>query len=271
MPVPLGRVATSRTSQPLPDALPALRKSKYGVVFGRGQLCMLAGPPGGGKTTVALIGAINMGVPTLYFSADSDETTMAGRTASALTKHQYTTVREVQAHGLYEEMYGAQVGKLPIRFVFDPSEPSMDDISNALKAYVECWGVYPELIVIDNLMNMRNDDSGNEWQGMRTTVKNLHWLARKTKACIWLLHHTSEGEAKWVTAAPPRSAIQGKLAQLPEVILTLANYEGYMYVAVVKNRHGASDPLAEMPLRMIVDFSTNQLIDESVSHGVMYG
>lgn len=271
MPVPLGRVAVSRTSTPLPDALPALRKSKFKVTFGRGQLCMIAGPPGGGKTTAALIMAINMGVPTLYFSADSDETTMAGRAASALTRHSYSAVRETQARGLYEEEYGEAVGKLPLRFVFDPSEPSMDDISKALQAHVELWGEHPHLIVIDNLMNMRSESGGNEWQEMRTTVKNLHWLARKTKACIWLLHHTSEGDSQWITSAPPRSAIQGKLAQLPELILTLANYEGYLYMAVVKNRHGASDPLAKEPLRMIINFDTNTLLDESASYGVMYG
>lgn len=262
MPVPLGRVAAPRTAAPLPDPLPGLAKSRHKVRFGRGQLCMFAGAPGAGKTTVALIAAIQMGRPALYFSADSDEITMAARTASKLSGHDYAQVREVQANGLYDEIYGEMVGRLPIRWVFDPSEPSLDDIANAINAYVELWGSPPELIVIDNLMNMRSDD-GNEFAGMRSTVKSLHWLARKTKACVWLLHHTSEQSEAWITSAPPRMAIQGKVAQLPEVILTFANdSEGALWVAVVKNRHGEADPMAKTPLRWIVDFSKMKLWDE---------
>lgn len=234
---------------------------------------MFAGAPGAGKTTTALIMAIRAGVPALYFSADSDETTMAARAVSALTSHNYSQVRDVQNFGLFEEMYADTLKSLPIRFVFDPSEPSLDDIANGVHAYTELWGQPPELIVIDNLMNCKNDETGNEWQGMRQTVKSLHWLARKTKSCIWLLHHTSEGSDSWITSAPPRSAIQGKLAQLPEVILTMANHEGILWVAVVKNRHGESDPLAKAPLRMIIDFARNILHDESmqVAYGRAYG
>lgn len=255
----------SRAAAPLPDPLPGLANSKYKVHFGRGQLCMFAGAPGAGKTTFALIAAIQMGVPTLYFSADSDEVTMAARTAAKVTGHEYSQVRDAQAFGVFDEIYGEAIGGLPIRWVFDPSEPSLDDISNAITAYVELWGVPPQLIIVDNLMNMRQEDTGNEWTGMRATVKALHWLARKTKACVWLLHHTSESSESWITSAPPRMAIQGKLAQLPEIILTFANDNGVFWVGVVKNRHGESDPMAKSPLRMIIDFRSMRLWDEPMA------
>lgn len=240
-------------------------KSAYGVRFNRGQLCMLAGAPGAGKTTVALIGALRMGVSCLYFSADSDETTMAARAASAITAHPYSDVRDVQAYGLYDDVYGERVGQLPIRFVFD-SEPSMDDLVLGLEAYLELWGQHPQLIVVDNLMNLATDD-GNEWQGLRQAVKGLHWLARRTKACVWVLHHTSEQNDAWISSAPPRGAIQGKLSQLPEVILTLANHDGELLVGVVKNRHGPSDPKAERPVRMVIDFARNRLWDDTSTAG----
>lgn len=227
---------------------------------------MFAGAPGAGKTTAALIMAIRTGVPTLYFSADSDEITMAARAASVVSGHRYQNVRASQIHGLYGDLYGEKINDLPIRFVFDPSEPSMNDIGHAITAWVELWGEYPQLIVIDNLWNMSND-TGDEWSGMRQIVKSLHWLARKTKACVWLLHHTSEQNPEWISSAPPRGAIQGKLAQLPEVILTMASNEGYLWVAIVKNRHGKSDPHARSPLQMIVDFVTMRLWDERMMEG----
>lgn len=273
MPVPLGRVASTRGATPLPDPLQGLARSKYKVTFSRSQLNMFAGPPGAGKTTTALIMALRMGVPCLYISADSDETTMAARAASAITGHSTTAVKQAQAAGLFYEEYGAALKRVQIRFVFDPSEPSLGDIANAVAAYVDVFGQAPALIVIDNLMNMSHDEgsSGNEWQGMRSTMKSLHWLARRTKACLWVLHHTSEQSDKYITRAPPRGEIQGKLAQLPEVILTLANDQitGEFWIAVVKNRHGPSDPLAKEPLRMVMDFTCNNLIDQPLSTGVV--
>lgn len=268
MPVPLGRVAVTKAATPLPDPLEGLARSQYKVAFNRGQLVMIAGPPGGGKTTTALIMAIKMGVPTLYVSADSDETTMAARAASAISGHAYSTVRKAQELGIFEELYGEQVDALPIRFIFDPSEPSLDDIANAIDAYVEVHGQPPWLLVIDNLMNCRNDERGNdEWAGMRATVKALHWMARQTKACVWVLHHTSEQSDGWIEAAPPRSAIQGKLSQLPELILTIANKDGTLMVGVVKNRHGKSDPKAREPVRMAIDFVATRIFDLPLSLG----
>jgi hypothetical protein len=269
VPVPLGRVANSRAATPLPDPLPGLAKSRYGVHFNPGQLCMFAGAPGAGKTTFALIAAIRMGVSCLYFSADSDEATMAARAASTVRAHTYAGVRETQTLGMFNEEYGEALNALPIRFVFDPSEPSLEDISNGIEAYTEVWGAPPRLIVVDNLMNLDCDDS-NEWAGMRTAMKHLHWLARKTKACLWVLHHTSEQNEAWISYAPPRSAIQGKLTQLPELILTFAYNDDGFWVAVVKYRHGPQDPKAEKPVRMIMDFARNRLQDEPMMPGVSW-
>jgi cytidylate kinase len=46
---------------------------------------MLAGPPGAGKSTLALSIAVLSGVPTLYASMDTHEATMALRTTAMLT------------------------------------------------------------------------------------------------------------------------------------------------------------------------------------------
>lgn len=257
--MPLGRAMARGASAPLPSPLKVLDKRK--VYPARGQLWMIAGAPGSGKTTLAMIMAVATGVPTLYVSADSDEATMSARMASHLTGHSYANVREAQAHGLFGELYGPEVAKPKIRWVFDPSEPSVEDLANALTAYRELWGIYPAILVVDNLMNMATS-AGNEWLELRAIMKDLHYLARRTKVCVWVLHHTSEGDERWITSAPPRSAIQGKLAQLPEVILTLGNdSEGVVWMGIVKNRHGESDPLAKNAIRIVVDFGHMKVFD----------
>lgn len=225
---------------------------------------MVAGPPGAGKTYMALIAAVRMGVPTLYVSADSDEDTMAARLAAAITKHEVHNVAETISFGLFAEEYGDRVSSLPIRFAFDPSEPSIEDIANAVEAWVEIYGEPPHLLVIDNLMNCAGDGAG-EFEVMRRTCKDLQWLARKTKACVLVLHHTSELDEKNLVSAPPRSAIQYKVTQLPSVVLTMANDNGRMSVAVVKNRFGPQDPKALNPVWMDVDFTTCQVHDKRLS------
>ena len=225
---------------------------------------MWAGPPGAGKTYLALIAAIRMGVPTLYVSADSDEDTMAARAAAAITKHEVHSITETIQHGLFAEEYGTLVDALPIRFVFDPSEPSIEDIANAIEAWVEINGEPPALIFVDNLMNMAGE-GGNEFEIMRRNCKDLHWLARKSKACIVVLHHTSELDKDHAVTAPPRSAIQYKVNQLPSLIMTMANDNGDMTLAVVKHRFGPQDPMAKNPVRMTIDFTNCQIHDKRVS------
>lgn len=228
---------------------------------------MIAGPPGAGKTMFSLVAAVKMGllgVSSLYISADSDEDTMAARTAAAITKHPTHVVEETIRRGLFAEEYGPLVEALPLRFVFDPSEPSIEDIADAVTAWVEVWGRPPDMIWVDNLMNVKTE-GGNEWQEMRQVCKDLHFLGRKSKSATVALHHTSEQESEHIDSAPPRKAIQGKVSQLPSLILTTASKGSEMFVAVVKNRHAPADPKAQEPLRLIADFTNCQIYDQRLS------
>ena len=92
------------------------------------------------------------------------------------------------------------------------------------------------MIIVDNAMNvvsMHHD----EWSGLREIAKAMHHIARETDAAVLLLHHTSENEGK-SDLPPSRKAIQGKIAQLPEMIITVAlvPWSGEFRVAAVKNR-----------------------------------
>ncbi len=259
MPQPLTR--TSKAAAPLPDPFQVLAESRYKVRFRPGEVVMIAGPPGAGKSMVTLAAVINMKVPTLYISADSNEATMAARAAACVTGHPTETVARTIEVGLWREEYADRMASLPLRFEYDDTDPSINDIANALTAFVEVWGHPPKVVVLDNLMNMSSDD-GNEWQGMRTAVKQLHYIARKSKACVIVLHHTSEQDPSHVDSAPPRGAIQGKVSQLPALILTMASNGAEVLVGVVKNRHGPADVAAKDPVRMVVDFTNCRVHDK---------
>jgi RecA-family ATPase len=120
------------------------------------------------------------------------------------------------------------------------SAPTLEDIVEEVQAFEELWGCSPSMIVLDNLMDVATD-GGEEFASMRAIMKELKYLARAT---IVVLHHTSE--AVLGNPCQPRSAIQGKVSQLPALICTLGTVGTSMGVASVKNRYGRADQNGSM-------------------------
>lgn len=252
-----GGVSTKAT--PLPNVWLALKGQE--ITFRRGQVCMVAAAPNAGKSMFSLIYAIKADVPTLFFSADTDTTTVMIRAAAHLSGHAQMTVEmNLNSNPNYYDKY---LGKMSnIQWVFD-SSPSLDDIELEVKAYVELYGIAPELIVIDNLMNVVAE-TDNEWAGLRAIMMELHDMARKTEACVMVLHHVSEASEYGSPIMPPaRRAIHGKVSQLPALILTLGYdpSQGILKIAAVKNRFGPHTADASKWAALFVNFAACQIND----------
>lgn len=254
-------------AQPLPDVWKSLATEQ--IKFRRGQVCMVAAAPNAGKSMFALIYAIKANVPTLFFSADTDTTTVMMRAAAHASGHtQQTVENNLSQNPKHYDKYFARFNH--IKWVFD-SSPSIDDLEMEIKAYVELYGIAPELIVIDNLMNVVAE-TDNEWAGLRAIMVELHDMARKTESCVLVLHHVSEqSEYGSPTAPPARRAIHGKVSQLPALICTL----GYdptsatLKIAPVKNRFGPHTADASRYATLYVNYSACQ-ITENAEYGHMY-
>ena len=237
----------------LPDLFPSFVKE--GIRFRRGQLTMIAGQPNAGKSLLALWMAVQMKVPTLYISADTDAYTTALRAAAMVTGHMVNTVEEAFANGAGRDFYASELDSIShLRFDFAPS-PTLDEIDLSIQAYAEAYGEYPHMIIVDNAMNvvsMHND----EWSGLREIAKAMHHIARETEAAVILLHHTSEAEGK-SDMPPSRKAVQGKISQLPEMILTVALVPatGEFRVAAVKNRFARHSATGDMFTTLWADAS----------------
>jgi len=246
---------------PLPDVWRSLVSGDVNVKFRRGQVCMVAAAPNAGKSMFALVYAIKAKVPTLFFSADTDTTTVTIRAAAHLSGHAQVTVEKNLENdpSYYREHLGDMEN---LQWVFD-SSPSLDDIEMEIKAYIELYGIAPELIIIDNLMNVAAE-TDNEWAGLRAIMMELHDMARKTEACVLVLHHVSEqSEYGSPSMPPPRRAIHGKVGQLPAVILTLGYdpSQGMLRVAPVKNRFGPHYADASRWATLFVNFAACQIGD----------
>ena len=260
-----GGVLTKAT--PLPDVWVGLAAKQ--IKFRRGQVCMVAAAPNAGKSMFALIYAIKAKVPTLFFSADTDTTTVMMRAASITSGHSQVTVESNLAGN--SKHYNHHFEKMDhIKWVFD-SSPSIDDLELEIRAYVELYGIAPELIIIDNLMNV-SAETDNEWSGLRAIMMELHDMARKTEACVMVLHHVSEQSEYGSPSKPPaRRAIHGKVSQLPALILTLGYDPGQatLSVAAVKNRFGPHTADASDYAQLLVNYAACQIGDQD-EYGWMY-
>ena len=254
-----GGVLTKAT--PLPDVWVGLAAKQ--IKFRRGQVCMVAAAPNAGKSMFALIYAIKAKVPTLFFSADTDTTTVMMRAASITSGHSQVTVESNLAGN--SKHYNHHFEKMDhIKWVFD-SSPSIDDLELEIRAYVELYGIAPELIIIDNLMNV-SAETDNEWSGLRAIMMELHDMARKTEACVMVLHHVSEQSEYGSPSKPPaRRAIHGKVSQLPALILTLGYdpNQATLAVAAVKNRFGPHTADASDYAQLIVNYAACQISDQN--------
>ena len=258
---------SNTNATPLPDVWVALANKQ--IKFRRGQVCMVAAAPNAGKSMFALIYAIKAKVPTLFFSADTDTATVMMRAASHLSGHEQLLVESnLLSNRHYYDKYLSEMES--IQFVFD-SSPSLDDIELEIKAYVELFGIPPELIVVDNLMNVVSE-SDNEWAGLRAIMVEFHDMARKTEACVLVLHHVSEQTEYGKTTEPPaRRAIHGKVSQLPALIITLGfdPHNSILKVAAVKNRFGPHTADGSDHIGLFVSYKVCQ-INDSDSMGRMY-
>lgn len=134
----------------------------------------------------------------------------------------------------------------PIQWCFD-SSPSLQDVADELDAYVELWDEYPPVIVVDNAMNIEgSSDEGSG--GLRFVLSELHRLGRETGSAVLVLHHARE-EGNPLEPSP-REKVQGKVAQLPEIILTVALDGEEFKIAPVKNRNGFQDPTGKTYRRL---------------------
>lgn len=215
---------------------------------------MIAATSGAGKTMCVTKLVQMFKEPTLFFSADTDEGTMLTRAGAMVTGDTQEDVRRGLREGgdeYYGEKLAVEFGD--VRFVFE-TDPTYDDLELETAAMMEVYGRV-SIIIVDNLMNMVGEQD-SEWGSMRDHAKAIKRLARVTGAAVIVLHHMSEDSSRPDIPAPKRH-IQGRISQLPEVIISLAASEdgGTIRACAVKNRFGPADPTGKDYVEMPVDLN----------------
>lgn len=220
--------------EPIPVVFQTFAKNK--INFRRGDLSMIAGVPGAGKSTLALAIALRAQVPTLYICADTNAYTMGMRLYSMITGKSQEEAEWQIANNLEDAR--KVLGRTDHIFWAFDAAPSLNDIDMEIKAFVEVWGESPALIIIDNLMDVSTDSQ--DISSLKFLMQEFKYLAGSKNSAVLVLHHTKESSEG--NPCQPMRAVQGMVNQLPALILTVATTpNNMMAVAPVKNRSGQHD------------------------------
>ena len=211
-----------------------------GVQLLRGQEILMASGPGVGKSAIALTLGTGSRASCLYFSADSDAFVQSSRAVAMLTGRTMGEATRIVKTGLSVEDTATLSG-YPIRFRYNAS-PTLDDIETSMAAYEEVYGDYPELVIVDNLLDvMTSGTEENQFAGQQDILAFLNTLARETSACVVVLHHVTGGFND-ADKPIPLSGVKGQLTQIPAVVLTIhRGGPDSIRVSNVKNRGGRAD------------------------------
>lgn len=206
-----------------------------------GEMSMVAARSGSGKSTFGLFFALRSGLKTLYFSGDMSAFQASVKLACAVRHEDIDTV----VSKLDGKERQTILDELPTNITLVFGEISYASISKNLDAYVELNNEYPELIVIDNLMDMAG--AQGDYAAQTDAMQWLHVLNRDIDSAIWVMAHaTDKGERGRNSPhePPPRSEIKNGLTEKPETVLTLGlnPHTDALNVAIVKQRLGPSDP-----------------------------
>lgn len=239
------------------------------VTLRRGQMILIGSGPGVGKSALALTLAYRSEAHGIYFSADSDVSTQYARLASMLTGDPVSKVNESLDQRNVEKLaeYDKHVDKFTrIRFEFDAG-PTLTTIEENIWCYADVHGRWPEIIVLDNLSNAIDENGGDGFVALENILSFMHEIARKTKACIVVLHHLV-GEWEDGTSPAPLSGLRGKVSKLPEIIINLYRHsdeEGFgpeqLGCAIVKNRGGKANAAGKYCVVLDLDLEHMDISD----------
>lgn len=215
------------------------------------ELVVVAGAPGGGKSTLAANMAMGMRVPLLYCAQDSPASVLSRMTALALGRETHDVTSAIAnpdtRGGLVDEMKEVRP-----TLVFHRGAVSVDDVGEMALGLVEWIGAAPPVIVVDNLIDMIVPGyTHHDPQFYAAVLPQFKRLAQSLDTAIVLLHHVTRGE--WATGQKPltmNSLLFAGEREARHVWGVYNNGADTLHIQVLKQQDGPADPNGSLEIAL---------------------
>ena len=225
------------------------------ISFRTRDLTILAGAPGGGKSTLAVNLAMKMDYPTLYLAQDSPASVLSRMTALVTQEDIAGTATKLTKHA-EKHAIAKRLEKTRPTLVFERGSVTVEGIELRLEALTEWFGEPPKIVFIDNLIDLIVEGTTHGDTSFYTKcLPALKRMANKYNSAVIALHHVTRGGN--AGHADGRSGIQMNTLlhagerEARHVWGVYNDGEGTITVQVLKQQDGPADPDGhlEIPLR----------------------
>ncbi len=213
------------------------------------DLTIVAGAPGGGKSTLAVNLAMKMDYPALYLAQDSPASVLS-RMSALITQD---TIRDSARMLTSDDKYEIAKKLLHTRptLVFERGAVTIEGIALRLEALTEWLGEAPKLVFIDNLIDLIVEGTTHGDNTFYTkALPALKRLANDYNTAVICLHHVTRGgnarHASGRTGMEMNNLLFAGERESRHVWGVYNDGAGQINVQILKQQDGPADPDGSM-------------------------
>jgi len=221
------------------------------IGFRTRDLTVLAGAPGGGKSTLAVNLAMKMNYPSLYLAQDSPASVLSRMSALVTQDDISTTAKMLSGEERYE--ISEKLRNERPTLVFERGAVTIDGIEGRVIALREWLGEAPKVLYIDNLIDLIIEGTSHGDNSFYTkALPALKRMANKYNMAIIVLHHVTRGSNASHASGRQGIAMNDLLyageREARHVWGVYNDGQGNLNVQILKQQDGPADPSGNLEI-----------------------